>query len=335
MLKEFGMDYGVKPRMMLVADMSFAEHFQKGRCFAVMYVHCPDSMGNEITTELGFHFEIEEYADKFMDSLMHWVVDSGDDGDAVELEFIEQLNGEYILAIAPNVERFLKRMVPPMIEDRIDPLFTMITQGKGGMTIGKNYEAFKKQYVKGRRVPVRTFIGKEGKVERASERYFVKTEFKFSKEGELPHDSLGHGLLSKKDKPFNPKNFKRKHPANMEIIEERRMEELRHFYPLLMDKIEKKGWLSEVIGSIPPHIKRPEVLQAICNIITMERLKQSNPYEVKTDGPGHDMNLLQHLLKTVESFDSYFPPDEFFTKALLKKQAKLDKQYLTAYLQKI
>lgn len=335
MLREFGFDYGLKPRLMLVGDISFPEYFQKAKCVAVAFIHCTDSLGNQITTELGFLCEVEEYAEKFMDCLMQWVIDSGDDGDAVELEFIELLNGEYMLAIAPNIERFLKRMLTPLIVDRVDPMVTMASQGKGGMRIGENYSLFKRQYVIGRRIPIRIFIGKDGKIHKTGERYFVKTEFKFSKEGELPHDSIGRTLLAKKDKPFKPKNFKRKGAIDMAPIEQRRMEELRHFYPLLLDKIERENWLEALISSIPLHISRPEVIQAICNIVLLERLKQSNPRGVKTDGPGYDMDLLQHLLQQAESFGSYFPPTELFTKALIKKQAKMDKKYLTEYLQKI
>jgi hypothetical protein len=336
MLREFGLDYGLKPRLMLVSDMSFPEFFQKAKCMAIAFIHCPDSHGNLVTTEIGFLCEVEEYAEKFMDCLMQWVKDSGDDGDAVELEFIELFNGEYMLGIAPNVGLFFKRMLDPMLKERVDPIFSMATQGKGGMRIGENYSLFKSQYVKGRRIPVRIFYGsRDGKIQKNSERYFVKTEFKFSKEGELPNESLGHGLLAKKDKPFNPKNFKRKGPVDMTPIEKRRMEELNHFFPLLLDRIEREKWLEGVIASIPPYISRPEVIQAICNIVLLERLKQNNPLSIKTDGPGYDMNLFKHLLQQVESFSSYFPPPELFTKAQIKKQVKLDKKYLTEYLQKI
>lgn len=335
MVREFGFDYGLKPRLILIADISFPEYFQKAKCFGVAFIHCPDSLGNLMTTELGFMCEVEEYAGKFMDCLMQWVKDSGDDGDAVELEFIERLDGEYMVAIAPNFERFLKRMIKPMLRERVDPLFTMATQGKAGMAIGENYLMFKKQYVKGRRIPVRIFIGKDGKIHKHLDLYFVKTEFKFSKEGSLPQDSLGHTLLAKKNRKFNPKSFKRKGQVDMAPIEQRREEELRNFFPLLLDKIERERWLEAIIASIPPHISRLEVLQAICNIVLLERLKQSNPEDVKTDGPSYDIGLLQHLLRQVESFGSYFPPTEFFTKALIKKQAKLDKNYLTEYLQKI
>lgn len=334
-MTSFGLDYGVQPRIILVPDFSFSEHFKNGKCIAIIFIHCPNSSGELITTEMGFLFEVEEFAKKFMNSLLEWVKKSDDDGDAVDLEFIELLNGEYLLAIAPEVDRFLNRMIPPLMKEHVNPLFTIVTQGKDGMAMGENYHRFKNQYSKGRRIPIRAFIARDQKVEKMLDEYFVKTEFKFSKEGKLPHDSYGHGLLSTKNKRFNRKDFKRNGPVDMAAIEKRRMDKLYHFFPLLLDKIERENWLEAVIASIPPHISRSQVIQAICNLVLLERLKQNNPSGIKTDGLGYDMNLLQYLLHQVESFGSYLPPPEFFTKASIKKQAKLDKTYLTEYLQKI
>ncbi len=334
MFREFGFDYGTKPRLMLVADYSYGEYFSKAKCLGLVYMHCPDSGGKDVITEFGFNFEVEEFGNKFIDCLLRWVKDSGNDGNAVDIEFIELLNDDYLVAVAPNMERFIKRMVPPNLESRIDPIMTMLTQGKGGMRISKHYEDFKKQYADGRRIPVRAYFSEKGKIMKGSETYFVKTEFKFSKEGELPNYSLGKALLAKRDKPFNPKNQKSKKPVPKAAIEKRRLEELHYFYPVLMDKIEHEGWLSEIIATIPSHIPRPEILQAICNIVLLERLKQNNSVEVKTSGIGYDMDLLKYLLGSVENFGSYFPDQGIFTKASIKKQAKLDKEYLTDYLQK-
>lgn len=334
-IREFGFDYGVRPRMILVSDMSFIDYFDKGQSVAIVYIRCTDDNGNTIITELGFQFEVEEFAEKFMDSLMRWVVESGDDGDAVDLEFIEKLDGDYILGISANVDRFLKRMIPPVMTDRVDPIFTMAIKGKGGLRMSENYQLFKKQYVSGRKIPIRVFIGKEGKIEKVINRYFIKTEFKFSKEGELTKESMGHGLLAKENKSFNPKNLKRKRDVDIAKIDKRRVDELHYFYPILMDKLEREGWLSTLTESMPGHISKTETLQAIANIVLTERLKLDKESEVQTTGPGHDFNLFQYLLKTIESFDSYFPPDDFFTKGLVKKQARLDKQYLIEYLKKI
>ncbi len=336
MINEFGMDYGVRPRMMLISDWSFTEAYHKGKCWGLSYMFCPDTKGALIPVELGLCFKIEKYADEFMEALLRWVKDSDNDGDALDLEFIECNDGQLILGMGPNIDLFVKRMIPEILRDRVDPIFTIGTQGKGGLTTGENYQRFKQQYQEGRKIVFRAYIGNDANDLKIGNPYLVKSSFRFSKENELPPDSMGIGLLgAKKNTKFNPKDFKRKEPVDMQPVVAKRMEQLHYFFPLVMDKIEKENWLKEVIAKIPPHISAEEVYQSICNLVLFERLKQDNPSGIKSSGPGGDMRLLQHLLETVESFDSYFPPETFFTKSNIQKQAKLDKQYLKSYLEKI
>jgi hypothetical protein len=58
------------------------------------------------------------------------------------LEFIERNDGEYIVAVRPDFEIFITRMLNPVLKDRIEPLATIFTQGKGGMTERKALEEF-------------------------------------------------------------------------------------------------------------------------------------------------------------------------------------------------
>jgi hypothetical protein len=333
MITNFGIDYGVKPRMILVADQSFVEYFDKGKCIGMIYVNCPDSTGKLSPTEIGFNFEVEEYAQLFMETLVRWVEQSGNDEKAVQMEFIDMINGDYMVAFAQDQELFCKRMLPGMLEDRVDPILFFFYKGKE-MQTGRNYAQFKQNYVQGRRIIIRAFVGfgtgAKGKVLPS---YFIKSSFQFSKEENLPPNSIAHSLLVKKDKPLTRNIIKRKTPVDHEAIAARREQELTYFFPVTIDRISRQGWLVEIIKTIPPHFSQQQVQQAICNIILTERLKQESS-ELKTNGPGHDINLLRYLLETIESFDSYFPPDNFFTKPLIKQQLKRDKDYLTDYLSK-
>jgi hypothetical protein len=333
MITNFGIDYGVKPRMILVADQSFVEYFDKSKFIGMVYVNCPDSTGNLLPIEIGFNFEVEEFARKFMETLVGWVEQSGNDERAVHMEFIDMKNGDYMVAFAQDRELFCKRMLPDMLGDRVDPILFLVYKGKE-MRTGKNYAQFKQNYVQGRRIIIRAFVGiGTGAQEKILPPYFIKSSFQFYKEGELPPDSITHFLLGKKDKPLTKNSIKRKIPVDHQAIAERRGLELAYFFPVTTDRIKRNGWLSDVIKSIPPHFDQQQIQQAICNIILTERLKQENR-ELKADGPGHNMNLLRYLLESIESFDSYFPQDSFFTKPLLKQQLKRDKDFLTDYLSK-
>lgn len=333
MVANFGMDYGVRPRMILMADQSFAEYFDKAKCIGMMYINCPDASSDLIPTEIGFNFEVEEYASKFIAELVRWVKESGDDERAIDLEFIDLNNGEYMVAFGPNREMFSKRMLPDYLEDRVDPLLFMFSKGKE-LSTGKNYAQFKKNYKQGRRIIVRAFVGfKDGQQGRILNEYFIKSAFSFIKEDDLTQESLGYYLLKAKNKPITKKSLKRTAPVNYEPIDNRRTDELAYFFPITIDKIRRKGWLSETIQSIPAHIDHKHIEQAICNLILTERLRKQSS-DLKTTGPGHDMNILQYLLDSIEAFDSYFPEDAFFTKALIKQQLKRDKDFLTDYLSK-
>ncbi|UYQ92834.1 hypothetical protein MKQ68_22395 [Chitinophaga horti] len=333
MITNFGFDYGVKPRMILVSDQSFVEYFDKGKCIGMIYVNCPDSTGKLLPTEIGFNFEVEEYAQLFIETLVRWVEQSGNDERAVHMEFIDMKNGDYMVAFAQDKELFCKRMLHGMLEDRVDPILFFFYKGKT-MQTGRNYAQFKQNYVQGRRIIVRAFVGiGTGAEEKILLPYFIKSSFQFSKEEDLPSDSIAHSLLVKKDKPLTKNNIKRKTPVDHEAIATRRRQDLSYFFPVTIDRINRQEWLAEVIKTIPPHFSQQQIQQAICNMILAERLKQESS-ELKTAGPGHDMNLLRYLVETIESFDSYFPPDNFFTKPLIKQQLKRDKDYLTDYLSK-
>lgn len=59
MIGNFGMDYGVKPRLSLIADIGFADNFKKANCSGLMYGFCPDPSGVNIPHELAFMMEMK------------------------------------------------------------------------------------------------------------------------------------------------------------------------------------------------------------------------------------------------------------------------------------
>lgn len=333
MLKEFGMDYGVKPRMSLVADYEFVDQFKKANCTGLMYGACPDSSGNNIPFELAFMMENEEHAENFLDSLIRWKDSSAGNSNAVALEFIELKNGEYMLSISPDMELFFERMIPPHLKDRINPLAIISSQAKGGMQIGSNYNTFKNAYVKDRRIALRYYIVKNGEVLKRSEKYFIKTEFKFYTEDNVPGDANSIALAKGK----NPKLKLKKPPKDSSSnpkISSHRDEDLRYFFPILYKKINSGKWLNDVICSINKSYSQAQISQAICNIVLLERLRLNNPNGIDSNKPGLDLSIIEHLLNVYESFDSYIPEAPFFTKQKIEKQIRMDAKYLTEYLSK-
>ncbi|WEA00710.1 hypothetical protein [Mucilaginibacter sp. SJ] len=331
MLRNFGMDYGVKPKMVLLSDMSFQEELQAAKFNGFIYDFNPNLDGEEIPTEIGFRFENEPHAEKFFDSLIHWYEESGGDSKAINMEFTELNNGDYAIVLSPDMEMLIKRMVPEHIIDRIDPLTFIASRNLHLIDQSGMFKKFRAKYVEGRRIVVRYFIfEKDGKI-RPSEKYFVKTEFSFYKEDELPKNSMAYMNLKggKKDIKKRPMM-----PADHPGLLKHRLDDLKYFFPVTLDKLTSENWLNNVTKTINKSYTNDQITQAICNLILFERLKKDEKSKININKPGYDLDIITHLAETFESFDSFFPENGYFTKQVIEKQIRADVKFLKEKLSK-
>lgn len=326
MPKNVGLDYGIKPTMALLSNIEFPDLFKKANCSGLMYGFCPDSSGEEIPHELSFMMQNENYAEQFLNILIQWKDNSGGDSNAVALEFVELKNGEYTLVISPDNHLLMERLVPDHLKDRVNPRLITMSQGKAGMRIGKNYLTFRDKYLKDRRIVVRFTIFKDGKYIKQSSKYFIKTEFQFYNEDNIPNSS--NAILAVGNKP----GFKLPKPPKIEVNDEnllkRRHSELKYFFPIVCDRVINEKWLESVTSTINKTYTRDQTLQAICNLILFERLQLQKPMAVDFNSASYDMSILEYLMANFESFDSYMPNDTFFTKQKIENQIRLDAKFL-------
>lgn len=323
MLVQFGLDYGLKPDFAILSDTSFQKNFSKAKCVGLVYLHCPDNSGNEVPCELGFMVENETYGEKFLDSLISWKEKSGD-SKAVDLEFIEYESGEYMLSISPNVPILIQRIIPDYLREHVNPLVIFMAQGKGGMKISENYKKFKDNYIEGRNIAIRYFVVDQYYVvTKRSEKYFLKTEFKFSHENNLDETSKLNPLLNQ--------NIKRSRPPKIKTDDadflKTRNKTLKYFFPITYQRLTKEGWLNDIIEAVNKRYSMDQIIQAISNLILLERLKQLNTPIINTVEKGYDLNVISYLAENYESFDSFFPDENIFSKQKIEKQIRLDEQY--------
>lgn len=322
MLAQFGLDYGLKPDFVILSDTSFQQNFSKAKCIGLAYIHCPDKNGYKIPCELGFLVEDEDFADKFLDSLIAWKEKSGD-SKAVDLEFIEYLNGDYMLSISPNVPILIQRIIPEHMQEHVNPSVIFVAQGKGGMRISDNYKDFRDNYVEGRNIAIRYFIvDKNNHISKRSEKYFLKTEFKFYKEGQLEGSSLINPIINTNLKRSRPPKIDK---DNQDFIK-RRSDKLRYFFPVTVQKLKTEGWLEGTIKGVSTKYSKDQITQAVCNLILFERMKQSNVPTINTVEKGYDLKIIEYLSENYESYSSYFPETESFTKQKIERQIRLDEQ---------
>jgi len=332
---KIGYEYGIKPHMVLIGDIDFAEYFQKAKCIGLMYMFGVDNSNNRIPAQIAFMFQNEEPAKKFLDCLLNWIERSNNDGDAVSIEFIENNKDGYTLAIFPEMNRFIERNIPLHLKDRISPIMMIQTQYKEIDSVSPSYHAFKANYKEKRKIAVGYVIGNPNKIEKKSDKYFVKTEFKFYEKGNTPQNSSADMYsYIEQNKIFDREN--RPHPPieSKKEISERRNKEMKNFFPVTYNRLNNQGWLMNLQQELCRKHEKDIIIQAICNIILLERLKQEKNLSSDFTKAGYPTRILDYLISTYESFSSYFPTEDFFSIEKIEYQIKNDQRELNEYLKK-
>lgn len=330
-----GFDYGLKPFLMLVGDIEFSDLFTKADCRGVYYMFRQGNSEDEmIPVQMAFMFQNEEPAEKFMDNLLGWISKSNDEGDAVSIEFIENNDGGYTIAISPEIDRFYNRMIPKNLKNRVTPLFMVQTHFKKVDTLGQNYLNFKTSYSKADGIAIGYVISNENKIIKQSKKYFIKKDFHFCKQDDISNNLTATTYQAIKGKSsFEPRNLPKPPKESIEEITERRVSEMKSLLPLTYNKLSNL-WLSDIQKKLSETYDREIIKQAICNLTIFERLKQKDDLSSDFTKEGYPNRIQEYLLGTYESFDSYYPSDEFYTAELIVSQVKNDQRELENYLKK-
>lgn len=329
-----GFDYGVKPFFMLVGDIEFSDLFKKADCRGMLYIFEKGEKEEMIPVQMAFLFQNEEPAEKFLDILLGWIEKSNNDGEAVSIDFIENNKGGYTLSISPEINRFVERMIPKNLKDKVSPIIMVQTHYKEIDTLGKNYLNFKANYKRAEKISIGYVIGTTTKIIKQSKKYFTKKEFNFYREDEIPANSMALGYKATIEiSDFDPKNLPKPPKESVEEIALRRISEMKLFLPLTYNKLNNL-WLGEIQKKLTLKYDSEIIKQAICNLTVFERLKQIKELSSDFKKGGYPNRILDYLLSTYESFDSYYPTDDFYTEEKIIRQIQNDKKELETYLSK-
>lgn len=332
---KIGYEYGIKPYLVLLSDINFSEYFVEAKCLGLLYMFGIDENNNQIPVQMAFIFQNEKPAERFLNCLMNWIEHSNNDGDAVSIEFIENNKGGYTVAIFPEMNRFMDRCVPEHLKDRISPIMMVQTQFKEIISVSPSYFAFKANHKKAEKIAIGYVIGTPNKIEKQSEKYFIKTEFNFFEKGKFPQNSSAEIYdCIPKNKTLDKQNRLKPPKETIEEIKIRRIEEIKTFFPITYNKLNNQDWLSNILQELNVKFEQDTIIQAICNLILFERLKQEKNLSTDFTKQGYPINILEYLLSTFESFTSYFPADDFFTMENIENQIKNDQHELSDYLKK-
>lgn len=329
-----GFDFGVKPFFIIVGDIEFSDLFRKADCKGILYIFEKRETDEMIPVQMAFLFKNEEPAEKFLNILLGWIEKSNNEGDAVSIDFIENNTGGYTLAISPEMNRFHERMIPKNLKNRVTPIFMIQSHFKEIDSLGQNYLNFKANCKKAEKIAVGYVIGTPGKIEKQSKKYFTKTEFNFYTQDNIPSDSVANSYNATQDaSSFDPKTLPKPPKDTIEEISQRRISEMKSLLPLTYNKL-KNLWLVETQKRLGVNYPSEIIVQAICNLTIFERLKQIKDLSPDFTKSGYPNRILDYLIETYESFDSYYPPDEFYTDKRIINQIQNDKNELETYLSK-
>lgn len=331
---KIGFDYGLKPHLVLIGDPEFSNLFKAAKCIGLSYEFSKDKENLIRPESLSFIFENEKPAKDFFNILLNWIDKSNGDGNAVALDFIETNEGGYVVGISPDMRRFIDRMVPKSHKEKVSPVAMMCTQFKEIPTLSKNYLEFKNNIKNIDQFSIGYVIVEKEKITKKGEKHFIKTEFSFFEENNIPED---HMLISyhavKKQSDFIKKPTTKRPKLPLKELGERRLLEMRSYLPLTLNRLQNK-WLEIIIEKLEKEYEKDQIVQAICNLTIFERIKQNVDLSSDFTSQGYPNRILDYLLFTFESFDSYYPDDDFYTEEKIIQQIQNDKNELTQYFKK-
>lgn len=325
---EIGFDFGVKPKYIVVGDTQFGDFFQDAKCIGLAYLVSEANTRN-IPIGLHFLFENEKPAKKYFDCLLEWVEKSGEDGEAVDLAFIERKDGGYTLAISQEYSRLLRSIVPKYLINKIDALFMTLTQYKRLEQKSDNYVNFKENYTRSEKISISYSILKDQKIIKQSEVYFTKKVFSFYHEEldkEIP--AVQSYIRIRNNEHFDKNDFPSPPKQSKEEISERRTKEMKELLPFTMNRLSNL-WLTELVKELGTEHDKELVYQAICNLTVFERIKQLEDIDLNGFlSEGGSLRILEYLVSTYESFDSFYPDENFYSKERVLNQMKRDQKEL-------
>lgn len=333
---KLGNEFGIKPRMMLIADPQFSIDFRDADCRGMMYIFGIDEpTGFKEPVQIGFLFKNDPPASKFLDTLIHWSGYGSEDTDSVGIDFIEKDNGEYIIAIYLKPEALINKMVPDRLKEKIDPLVIGSIHFKS-IDTGANFTDFKLNYKQGQKVAVGYYIGTPGSIEKQSNNFIIKHNFGFYNE----HDndiSYSVGIYNKTNSKQGGTRISElsfRFEISEELLDARRSKEMGIYFPVTIHKINNKKWLENIFIKLSSKYNRNEITQAICNMILFERMGMAGINEKNVPKIGYAVDLLDYLSQNYETFTSYFPQDSFFTPYKVEAQICRDRKQRISLLTK-
>jgi hypothetical protein len=315
---------------MLIGDILFPSLINEAKPTGMGYGHIP-YFGLLINPPLAcLIFENIEKGRECFQHFKKWSEDSGD-GDAVALNFIEKINGGYVICIYQELNRLIDRSIPKYLKPEVSPIsnilvtFPLVVEKTSNEYLLFKEEAEKNPFI---------FCGGSTTGQIFKNLAIRKREIRFYKENKIPKnspESAYSGIIGTHRKP--KLNQKLPIETNIEIIN-RRKKRLQTFFPITLEGLAYNSRFKKSKGIlISEGFANWQISQAACNVVASYRMCNKPHFESlkKETGP---FDILKFLLNTIEEPTSSFPPIHYFSIDILRYQIVADTIELLNYIRK-
>lgn len=325
----YGMDYGVPPRYMLMANPALMELWNQAKCIGLGYLILP-KFGSFVDVPcVGIMFEHTDEAIRIFKLLQSWDCESGS-GRGTDISFTEnQTANSYTMAIGPNIPEMIRRLLDSSMQEDYSVLTIGLTVGKT-IDLSENFRWLRDQP---RNKPIVFAPGNKVAIA-PIENALAKSDVQFFDAANLPKESIEYAMSSGEAETDPQKDLKPL-PISPVQIAAKRERQLKRFFPIAMARLEHNPTFIQITKQLNRKHERWQLVQAACNILCSERFPKCRAKDGKLDfhkaydelrqSPekvGDDMPLLKEF--STEAIETQIAQDEAYLFDQVRPNSKGD-----------
>lgn len=318
-----GMDYGVPPRLMLVANPVFDKLWGAAGCGGVGYLQIPQFRDESNVPAACLMFDDLDRGVELFRLLKSWDLET-DSGKGLNVSFIvDQPNKSYTLLLAPNIDELLARFPDQSALEDYNVLTTAMGLGKDLPDTRGGVGWLRKQAAQ------RALLLVPGDPSRLRMEYAIKkADVKFYDVDKVPENTFEHFVINKQRMPERPRVNS---PSMIEpaAVALRRQRQLKRFFGVTLARLAHNQSWQAVRHRLNGRYVGWQLNQAACNLIAAERYRKTAPIE---KGVAFHV-LYEAMRRTPEPIADDLPLKWRFTDQELEAQIVEDCCYLQEQLE--
>jgi hypothetical protein len=325
-----GMDYGVPPRYMLMANPALLELWNQAKCLGLGYRKLPRHGAFFDLPCVGIIFEDTEKGIRIFDLLKSWDCEPCS-GRGTDVSFTEdRAANSYMIALGPSTPEMVKRLLDPsMLED-----YSLLTMG---FAVGKTLtlsEHFRWLRDQPRSKPI-VFVPGAKSGELLVRHALLKADVQFFDKKSVPKETVEYAMCREDRESTEPRPMQPP-PVDSVQISQRRARQLKRFFAVATARLEHNPTFLKAVERLSQDYERWQLIQATCNILCGDwfpelraangKLDFDKAYDALRQRPEpviDESALRRHF--SAEAIEAQVGEDVLYLRDQLRPEAKSDK----------